>query len=208
MARPDNTGECDLCGHQAANSAMARHVLECAPAHEPKGKRGPITLLRVEGAEDPRYWLYVEASAEATLEKVDSLLRHLWLECCGHMSVFRVGKTEPDKGSKVGKVLRSERLRFSYEYDFGSTTALEGQVVGTRNGSPPRTGARLLARNNPIAWSCEKCPTPATVVCPFCIYEGGAFFCEAHAGKHKHAKEEVYLPVVNSPRMGVCGYTG
>jgi len=25
---------------------------------------------------------------------------------------------------------------------------------------------------------------------------------------HEHADEEIYLPVVNSPRMGVCGYTG
>jgi len=46
------------------------------------------------------------------------------------------------------------------------------------------------------------------VVCPFCIDFGDAVFCDAHAAAHEHADEEVYLPVVNSPRMGVCGYTG
>ena len=35
-----------------------------------------------------------------------------------------------------------------------------------------------------------------------------AIVCDAHAAAHEHADEEVYLPVVNSPRMGVCGYTG
>ncbi|MGZ8519503.1 MAG: hypothetical protein ACXWX7_05065, partial [Candidatus Binatia bacterium] len=67
---------------------------------------------------------------------------------------------------------------------------------------------RLLARNEPLVWPCDDCQAPATVVCPFCIDSGDGLFCDAHADAHEHAGEEVYLPVVNSPRMGVCGYTG
>jgi len=98
--------------------------------------------------------------------------------------------------------------KLDYEYDFGSTTALVGELVGKRQGSIGRATVRLLARNEPILWSCGECEVPATVVCPFCIDFGDAVFCDAHAAAHEHADEEVYLPVVNSPRMGVCGYTG
>ena len=32
------------------------------------------------------------------------------------------------------------------------------------------------------------------------------WLCEAHAEKHRH--QDMFLPVVNSPRVGMCGYTG
>jgi hypothetical protein len=32
------------------------------------------------------------------------------------------------------------------------------------------------------------------------------WLCDAHAEKHKH--QDMFLPVVNSPRVGQCGYTG
>jgi hypothetical protein len=35
------------------------------------------------------------------------------------------------------------------------------------------------------------------------------FYCGAHAESEEHeCGEEALLPVVNSPRMGMCGYTG
>lgn len=203
-----SSGKCEICGQSAEKVAMARHFGECLPAHDGKGKTGRLVQLRFEAPGDPRYWLYVESRAEATLQHVDALLRRVWLECCGHMSAFYVGQGEVAQGSRVGTVFSSKDLKFRYEYDFGSTTLLGGQVVGMREGISSRSPVRLLARNDPPAWSCEECGASATTVCPFCLDEGGGLFCEPHAEKHSHAKEEVYLPVVNSPRMGVCGYTG
>jgi hypothetical protein len=98
--------------------------------------------------------------------------------------------------------------KLEYEYDFGSTTALTGELIGKRHGSICRAPVRLLARNEPLVWPCADCEAPATLVCPYCIDSDDGLFCDAHAGVHEHADEEVYLPVVNSPRMGVCGYTG
>jgi len=95
-----------------------------------------------------------------------------------------------------------------YEYDFGSTTALTGELVCKRQGSIGRASVRLLARNEPLVWPCGDCKAPATVVCPYCIDSDDGLFCDAHAETHEHAGEEVYLPVVNSPRMGVCAYSG
>ena len=202
------TGKCQLCGRQASKVLMARHVAACAAAHDASGPQHFIVQLRVDAAGDPRYWLYVEARSDASLQQLDALLRRVWLECCGHMSAFRGGQHQPAMRSRNGVALERKGLKFAYDYDFGSTTTLSGQVLGAREGSLGRLATRLLARNDPPQWSCELCAKPATVVCPFCIGSGPWMFCEVHARRHSCAEEEAFLPVVNSPRMGVCAYTG
>ena len=207
MAR-SNAGTCELCKRQASKSQMTRHVATCAADHDSSGTEESIVQFRIDAAGDPRYWLHVEARSEAPFQQLDSLLRHVWLECCGHMSAFRIGDSELSMHAKIGSGLHRKGLVFTYEYDFGSTTTLTGHVLGTRKGRFGRAAVRLLARNDAPAWRCEECSQPATTVCPFCIHDGSYLFCEAHARKHPCAEEEVYLPVVNSPRMGICGYVG
>ncbi len=202
------SGKCLLCGFEGNKAAMARHLGKCGPKLDGQGGIGPVIRLRFEAAGDPRYWIYVDARASATFGDVDDLLRSLWLECCGHMSAFTVGGMKPGMASKVGRILTAKGLKFRYEYDFGSTTALQAQVVGICEGSMGRNAVRLLARNNPPPWLCVECSAPATEVCTDCM-NGYAddLFCEAHASTHP-CGEDYLLPVVNSPRMGVCGYTG
>jgi hypothetical protein len=207
MAR-SNTGTCELCKRQMSKSQMTRHIATCASSHDFAGLEQSIVQIRIDAAGEPRYWLHVEARSDASLEQLDSLLRRVWLECCGHMSAFRVGQRELPKRAKIGLTLRRKGLEFTYEYDFGSTTTLTGHVVGFRNGCLGRAATRLLARNDAPEWTCEECSRPAAIVCPFCVSSGPCLFCEAHAQEHPCAEEEVYLPVVNSPRMGVCGYVG
>ena len=202
------SGKCDICGHSTTKGAMAGHLDKCLPAHDTRGTSTKMVELRFESPGDPRYWLFVEAKAGSALDDIDALLRRVWLECCGHMSAFYVGHGELDKGAKIGTVLSTKGLKFKYDYDFGSTTRLGGQVVGTRVGAAGDAPVRLLARNEPPAWSCDECDAPATTLCQYCFEEDGGLFCDTHADEHPHAEEEVYLPVVNSPRMGVCGYAG
>ena len=169
------------------------------------------------------YWLDLEMKSQATLARLDQFLREIWLECCGHLSAFQIDQTrftvpmddpfddfrdERSMQCKIGEVLRPHSHRFRYEYDFGSTTHLTLRVMGTREGIIGRSVIRLLARNDPPVWPCEVCQQPATLVCPYCMDEGGGFYCEAHSREHACDGEDVWLPVVNSPRMGVCGYTG
>jgi hypothetical protein len=151
--------------------------------------------------------LYVEGRETASLQQLDSLLRQVWLECCGHMSAFRRGRTELSKRSSLAS-LQGKGLAFQYEYDFGSTTALQGKVTSCREGLLGRNALRVLARNAPLDLACDACGAPATVVCPFCLGTGPSLFCKAHAPQHPCDEEEVWMPTVNSPRMGVCGYTG
>ena len=65
----------------------------------------------------------------------------------------------------------------------------------------------FLARNDPPPIVCEVCGKPAVQVCSQCIYSGEGWVCDEHAADHPYG-EEMMLPVVNSPRVGMCGYTG
>jgi hypothetical protein len=81
------------------------------------------------------------------------------------------------------------------------------KAVGRRQGVIARNNIILLARNNPLPWKCSQCEKPAELLCQYCMNEE-MFFCKEHAKKHRCASIDDYLPVVNSPRIGVCGYTG
>jgi hypothetical protein len=227
MAKSTSPGTCVLCGYRSGKAGMVRHVSSCAAAHD-ASKRTPIWLyhLRVEGAGAPMYWLDLEMKTQATVSRLDRFLRDIWVECCGHLSAFRIDgatytiptddpfddfREDRSMHYKIGEVLRPDGHKFSYEYDFGSTTYLNPRVMGSREGVIGRSPVRLLARNDPPVWPCEVCHEPSTLVCLvclFCFQEGRGFYCAAHSGEHKCDEEDVWLPVVNSPQMGTCGYTG
>lgn len=187
---------------------MIAHAEACAAGHDISGAPQPLVVLRFGQTGERRYWLIIEAKADAQLAAIDELLRQLWLECCGHMSAFRRGRRELPMTFSTSRAFAGGAGKLDYDYDFGSTTTLVGELVGQRQGSIGQASVRLLARNEAIPWSCQECEAAATLVCPYCDDGDGGFFCDAHAEDHEHADEEVYLPVVNSPRMGVCGYTG
>jgi len=100
--------------------------------------------------------------------------------------------------------------KFSYEYDFGSTTELNLRVISERDGvvqeGEEGDPVTILARNEPPIILCKVCGKPATQVA------GGYYNVEENAYCNKCARRsedaEMMLPVVNSPRVGVCGYTG
>ena len=64
----------------------------------------------------------------------------------------------------------------------------------------------ILARNVPPVILCKVCGKPATkVVAGYYNAEENAY-CNKCA---RHSRDaDMMLPVVNSPRVGVCGYTG
>jgi hypothetical protein len=123
------------------------------------------------------------------------------------MSSFRVGRREASKRTSLLS-LAGVNGAFEYDYDFGSTTALQGKALGFRQGSTIRPAVRVLARNAPLPWRCAACGAGAEVLCPNCLDSDSCLFCSTHASGHPCAGEEMWMPVVNSPRMGVCGYTG
>ena len=105
---------------------------------------------------------------------------------------------------KIGGFGTGFKLR--YDYDFGDTTELLITVMGTVCRPKQRKAVRLLGRNEEHLFSCGKCGNKAELLCCECVWEDEyPFFCEDCLKEHPH---ESVLPVVNSPRMGICGYCG
>jgi hypothetical protein len=225
VARSTSYGRCALCGKRTTKAAMTRHLEGCPADHEhSRGRPARLLHLRAEDAYSPLFWLDVEMKAKATLAELDAFLREIWLECCGHLSAFDIeGATYnvlpysggPPLGDPAERSMNVKledvvdvQTRFHHTYDFGTSTELKLRVVDEREGRIGREPLRILSRNEAPVWICALCDQPATQICTYCMYElENPFYCEAHAEDHD-CEEEALLPVVNSPRMGMCGYTG
>jgi hypothetical protein len=64
----------------------------------------------------------------------------------------------------------------------------------------------ILARNDPPEIKCSHCDNLAAHICVECDYDN-CWLCDDCAEDHE-CGEDMLLPVVNSPRTGVCGYVG
>jgi len=73
-------------------------------------------------------------------------------------------------------------------------------------GKTRRNKVRILTRNELPDMRCN-CGEKAEWVCSICLYDGNAWFCDKCAREHE-CGEDMLLPVVNSPRCGVCAYEG
>ncbi len=328
-AKVSMPGICSFCKGEFEKGKMTQHLRYCkqrvasiaAQAEDTMRQKAQLFQLIVEGRYNPQYWMHLEVPAGESLETLDSFLRSIWLECCGHLSGFKVGdvfySSEPedsyfgefellDEGEGVeeeedagelndvvdgggllaeippeflehipsamvaelkkfwpvddlvaflkekldsiqkggiprtaeeweefrdrhfykellewllemvedrslhvplGKVLKVGQ-KFSYEYDFGSTTHLNLRVLSEREGivQDEEEPIEILARNIAPVIPCKVCGEPATKVASgyYNVEENG--YCNRCARKTKNY--EMMLPVVNSPRVGVCGYTG
>jgi len=217
-----SSGKCNLCGGIFDKGGIAKHLVACRQKNDAaaSGKRvSPATAfhLLVEGRYLPEYWMHLEVPTRASLEILDGFLRDVWLECCGHLSAFTIERitysAEPmgefedeDMDIPLSEVLRPG-LKFQHDYDFGSTTHLVLKVISEEDSTLKGKAIRVLARNEPPKIPCSKCGQPAERVCTECLYEGSGWLCKACAREHA-CGTDMLLPVVNSPRVGVCGYMG
>jgi hypothetical protein len=217
---PIPRGTCYLCGRSFSKEEMSKHLDGCLgretpPRGKAKPRRDNVFHILVEGADLPQYWMHLEAPGTATLEDLDELLRDVWLTCCNHLSAFTIDDEsyaveeameayEKNMNVALGQVLQPG-LTFQHEYDFGTTTELALHVVSARERDIYTKDIRVLARNEPPDINCEECGKPATQVCCVCIQDGKGWVCDRCSGKHT-CQDEGFLPVLNSPRTGMCGY--
>lgn len=229
MPRSTSRGECVLCGKDYGKGQMTTHLKSCsrkaagAVSDEGGGglEKSRAFHLVVEGYGLGEHWMHLEAPASTTLMHLDWVLRQTWLECCGHLSCFLIGRAvyssfAGDDGDfwgpsddesmdfELGRILRPG-LKFRYEYDFGDTTELALRVVAETE--MPGEDIRFLARNLPPAVACHTCGEAATRICTECYWQGEGLLCDKCAGNHG-CDGEMQLPVVNSPRAGQCAFTG
>ena len=229
MAKQTSKGTCHYCKESFSKAGIRRHLAACKSrqavieeaAAKSSAKMAKLLHLHIYGTSLPHYWLHLEVPASTTLTVLDNFLRDIWLECCGHLSAFTISKQRyssyPDPDDwfgldekstdiAIGTVLKSG-MKIDYEYDFGTTTDLTVRVVAERQGVAKKNSVVAMARNDPLEVLCSVCEKNlATNVCAVCWgYEG--WVCDKCAPAHE-CGEEMLLPVVNSPRVGQCAYTG
>ena len=112
--------------------------------------RGRPIMIWVRSSE-LRHWMLLVMQPTTSLRQLDQFLRDQWLECCGHMSHFEIGKVqysacvpgpgdppkfdnglaEPDDQHMVNTIEETVAAgqRFSHEFDYGDTTCLDLEHV-------------------------------------------------------------------------------
>lgn len=221
------SGKCELCGKFYRKSGMTRHLQSCLARTGMTGqagrRRGSSVHLFLEDTFRPKYWMQLAAPATVELSANDQYLRDIWLECCGNLSSFFVGKSEykwqifgmDELFAAFGereletmdvelRVVASPGTQFSYWYDYGTTTTPPLRNVG----EPASNGGSqisLLARNDAPAIDCSMCGGRATWVGPS---EDDWIAMTAGLCDNCVPASDYRLPIVNSPRCGVCAYDG
>jgi hypothetical protein len=218
--KPENPGTCAYCGEVITKRGVAKHLDICPKRQEmlvaaEASSRPMETLwhLRVQDAYNKDFWLDLEMAGSASLDTLDKYLRAIWLECCGHLSKFTIGGWG---GMDVGKARKANStfepgLVLRHLYDFGTTSETDIKVVGFREGNATtKHPIALLARNLMPEAACQECGQLAKWLCIECLYEEdkSGYLCDEHVEEHPHEDYGEPMPLVNSPRTGMCGYEG
>ena len=213
-------GTCSFCNNSFSKTKMKVHLESCKQEKAaPSGKQTPTKkafLILADGSFLHEYWIYFEVTANAHLKRIDDFLRDTWVECCGHLSVFTInGKMYQSESNELFDDLtmnyRLDELlekctTFEYEYDSGNPTQLDLKVISEyQTEDADSSSINVLARNDLPMILCENCGNPATYICTYCEILEEGWLCDNCADGHE-CGEEMLLPVVNSPRVGVCGY--
>ena len=220
--KKQSRGNCVFCGREMTRGGLAKHFASCAErkeavrkADQKPGKEQTIYHLQIQDAWSGDFWLHLEMCASETLAELDSYLRVIWLECCGHLSEFSFdrrgwGEEEIEMSTKAGSIF-NPGVELLHIYDFGSSSETRIKVVSARQGKAlTKNPIYLMARNEPPEVKCYKCGEPATWICLDCADEETGeplLLCKKHLKPHEDA-DHFGLPFVNSPRTGICAYDG
>lgn len=201
-------GQCKFCNQDFTKREIAKHLAVCQKRKKDKNTKN--LRLRVADLYIKNFWLIVEVNDQAKLKDLDNLIKDVWVECCGHLSLFGDYGKETGKGRIIMDALNPGDS-VNYIYDFGSSTELIIEALEYSDCQlSGKEKAELAARNYLPPSNCAKCGRQATQVCAACAEEGLAMVCDKCAKKYhneENEEEEHYiLPLANSPRCGVCGY--
>ena len=159
------------------------------------------------------YWLHMEVNGSSTLGDLDNYLKAIWLECCGHLSQFSIGGWRGEKipmQSRINLIFKPG-IELTHIYDFGSSSVTMVKCIAVRKGTPfSKHPIYLMARNQLPEAECMECEKTALWYCEECVYEEdeSGLLCEDHVQDHPHDNYGEPMPLVNSPRVGICGYEG
>lgn len=207
-------GICNKCKEIVSTRSAKTHITKCfdqATENTPDA-----FLVKVQWPhKNPIYWLYLSVPFKSKLGNLDLFLREIWLDCCSHLSQFTINHKryssdfEPSlfpMFEEFSMSIWTEKvlipgLKFTHEYDFGSTTELLLEVVGLIKALTSKE-IKVIIRNQEPEFKCISCDKKAEM-----IDSQGDCFCKSCI-EEEDGDELYLLPLVNSPRTGVCGYAG
>lgn len=213
-------GTCTYCDGSYSKGGMIRHLRSCAERKAAIDAAGAsarraeaLVHVRVQDRWNGAYWLDLELRGSATMIDLDRYLRAIWLECCGHLSRFSTGGwgSEEIPWARKASVVFRPGVELTHIYDFGTSSETLVRFADSRKGAPlTRHPVALMARNLPPDERCTECGEPASLLCLECLFEDDVWgtLCDLHAEDHPHEEYGEPVPIVNSPRLGLCGYTG
>jgi len=202
-------GICSHCKKLVTRVSAHKHIKACFI--ESEKSVSSYLIKAVWPHKNPIYWLYVAVPLKSTLSKLDDFFREIWLECCGHLSLFNINNVlfssyvEPNPYERTLELPMTIKIenalsvgqKFAHEYDFGTTTELLLEVVDLIKSE---NKIQLLMRNEEPPFLCS-CKAKASYI----DSNEYTYWCE----DCKSDDDDTYnLPLVNSPRTGFCGYCG
>ena len=111
VQRMQRRGKCGYCERDFSGGGVTRHLSACsrrkevvAEGQRKRGRKMDLYHLRAQDEWRKDFWLHLEVEGSATLEELDHYLRHIWLECCGHLSMFSRGGWMGNEISATRKV--------------------------------------------------------------------------------------------------------
>lgn len=208
----EKEGKCVFCNETIDSLEIKKH-LEKHLKEVQKDAKGIDTenYCHVEVVSGD-YFLHLLVKGEAKMKVIDTFLKKIWLDCCGHMSGFSHRQFKVSKSDFVEDVFQP-RIKIGYEYDYGSATYVELKACKQFELPKQKKDILLLTRNEPLQIRCDICHTKkATSLCSCCLWEEESYFCDTCGETHgEHCPDYLdwaEMPLVNSPRAGVCGYEG
>lgn len=204
-------GKCLYCEQMFSQKEIGKHLAKHL-AEKEKADAGKKTQTYCHVlAESDKMFLHLLVKGSSGMKVIDTFLRKIWLECCGHMSAFGHKDFDISMTHKVEDVF-TPRIKIYHDYDFGTTTRVFLKAMKHYQ-LDMKGNIELLSRNEPLKLICAICKkVPAVNICSVCSWDDYAFFCEKcsekHAKKCEDFEDYAAMPVVNSPRMGECGYSG
>jgi len=204
--------KCYYCNKELTEKNIKKHMKNCSEMKKSidekkindKKQRNQFILAIKSKYVNDEYCIYLSIAGTLGLVHIDQFLRDIWVECCGHLSSFKIkGKSYQDNqmNTQLNDILDIDE-KFEYEYDFGSTTHLMLEVVDIIQVPSSFSQVEIIARNNEIRHECEICGTEAKHF----DYEKDRWECENCVDKDDDMIIE--FNYCNSPRDGVCGYEG
>lgn len=227
-------GRCQGCNALISKKAFIKHLETCPIIQSYKNDQNLLFQIFDRYRPD-LYWMVVAAPPTLTLKELDSFLRSIWLGCCQHMSCFVLPSNEKEFYPYCfWNRSFTERHRYDlmnnyhlqdifpkysyldYDFDFGNLSALQIEFLPNHDNTSSFysntlvNDFQLLILNHPPYYTCDKCcKLPLEVNCSVCMR---SFCLKCLQSRRAHNCDifdtEDILPIINSPRVGKCGYIG